>query len=45
MALRGGGSGGGWLSGPTGVGLASWQVDRHISKGRAWTDIYMAEGV
>lgn len=42
---RGGGSRGGWLSEPTGVGLALWKVAVHRSEGRAWTDIYTAEGV
>lgn len=47
MEKRGGGSGGGgggWLSEPTEVGLASWKAAVHSSEGRAWTDIYTAEG-
>jgi hypothetical protein len=42
---RGDGSRGGWLSEPTEVGLASCKVAVHSFEGRAWIDIYTAEGV
>lgn len=42
---RGGGIGEGWLSEPAEVGLASGKVAVHSSEGRAWLDIYAAEGV